>query len=362
LVYLILGNLKICKLIKVVDEPMSIGERVKLARINAGLSQEALGKKLGISKMAISKYECGTVTPNSGALIALAKALEVNLEFFFRSLSVRLSKPAYRRRKALSPKDETQILGKTADWLERYLVVEQITGLDKPLTIPDETLCHASSIDQIEEIAIRVREEWKLGLNPIENLMDVLEQHGIKVGVIAAPVRFDALTMWYNDERPLIIVNKTFSGDRQRFSLAHELGHLLLDLDEEIDEEEAAFRFAGAFLVPQPMAIMELGPKRKMLDFRELYVLKHKYGMSMGAWIYRAKNLSIISDAAANRHWIEMRSRGWHKAEPGAPIDAEVPTHLELLLLRALSEHKISQSRFDELRDEHTPILAVPCQ
>ncbi len=341
---------------------MSIGERIKSARINTGISQEALGRKLGITKMAISKYESGAVTPNSGALIALAKALEVKVEYFFRTSAVQLSKPAYRCRKALSPKDETKILGKTADWLERYLVIEQITGSEKPLIVPDPDSCHVSSLDQIEDIAVRVRREWDLGLDPIENLMDVLEQHGIKVGVIAAPVKFDALTMKYNDGHPLIIVNKTFSGDRQRLSLAHELGHLLLQLDEGIDEEEAAFRFAGAFLVPRQTAIRELGPKRKMLDFRELYVLKHKYGMSMGAWIYRAKNLGIISEAAANRHWVEMRTHKWHLKEPGTQIEPEIPTHLELLLLRALTEHKISQSRFDELRGDDSPLLAVPCQ
>jgi Zn-dependent peptidase ImmA (M78 family)/transcriptional regulator with XRE-family HTH domain len=341
---------------------MSIGERIKSARINAGLSQEMLGKKLGVTKMAISKYESGTVTPNSGALIALSKALEVKIEYFFRTSAIQLSKPAYRCRKAMSAKDETKILGKTADWLERYLVVEQITGSEKPLSLPDPDSCRVSSLDQIEEIAVHVRQEWNLGLNPIENLMDVLEQHGIKVGVIAAPVKFDALTMKYNDEHPLIIVNKTFSGDRQRLSLAHELGHMLLQLDDGIDEEEAAFRFAGAFLIPRQTAIMELGPKRKMLDFRELYVLKHKYGMSMGALIYRAKNLNIISEAAANRHWIEMRTHKWHLKEPGTQIEPEIPTHLELLLLRALTEHKISQSRFDELKGDDSPLLAVPCQ
>ena len=73
--------------------------------------------------------------------------------------------------------------------------------------------------------------------------------------------------MKYNDEHPLIIVNKTFPGDRQRLSLAHELGHLVLKLDEGIDEEAAAFRFAGAFLIPKQTAIQELGPKRRMLDF-----------------------------------------------------------------------------------------------
>ena len=341
---------------------MSIGERIKSARINAGLSQEALGNKIGLTKMAISKYENGSIIPNSGSLIVLSKALEVKMEYFFRTAAIRLSRPEYRRRKALSEKDESRILGKTTDWLERYLVVEEISGSERPLVLPEPGTCRVSSLEQIEDIAVHVRQEWNLGLDPIENLMDVLEQHGIKVGVIAAPVQFDALTMKYNDEHPIIIVNKTFSGDRQRFSLAHELGHMLLDLDEGIDEEVAAFRFAGAFLVPREAALRELGPKRRMLDFRELYVLKQKYRMSMGAWIYRAEDLNIISKGAANRHWIDMRTRGWHKTEPGAPIDPEVPTHLELLLLRALTEHKISQSRFDELRGDESPILAAPCQ
>jgi hypothetical protein len=55
-----------------------------------------------------------------------------------------------------------------------------------------------------------------------------------------------------------------------------------------------------------------------------------------------------------------MRSHGWHKREPDPQINAEIPTHLELLLLRALSEHKITQSRFDELKGEYMPILATP--
>jgi Zn-dependent peptidase ImmA (M78 family)/transcriptional regulator with XRE-family HTH domain len=341
---------------------MAFGERIKSARINAGLTQEALGRKLGVTKMAISKYENGTIAPNSTVLIALAKALEVRPAYFFRASTIRLTKPVYRARKALSQKDETHILGKTSDWLERYLLVEQITGSEKPLDLPDPESCCASSIDEIEDVVVRVREAWNLGLNPIENLMDVLEQHGIKVGVVQGPVKFDALTMKYNNEHPLIIVNKAFPGDRRRLNLAHELGHLLLNLDEGIDEEAAAFRFAGAFLFPRQVAIAELGPKRRMLDLRELYVLKHKYGISMGALIYRARNLGIISEAAADRHWVEMRSHGWHVKEPGRPVKPEIPTQFELLLLRALTENKISQSRFNELKGDESPLLAVPCE
>ena len=339
----------------------TIGERIKAARIIAGLSQEDLGEKLGITKMAISKYETGAVTPNSGMLIELSKALEVKVEYFFRSTSVKLTKPSYRCKKALAKKEETKILGKTAEWLERYLIIEHLTGTEKPLDLPKPEQYRVKTFGDIERTAQRIRKEWNLGSDPIENVMDILEQHGIKVGVIEAAEKFDALTLWYKEKCPVIVVNKHFPGDRQRYNLTHELGHLVLNIESDLDAEAAAHRFAGAFLVPEEMAILELGPQRKVLDFRELYLLKHKYGMSMAAWIHRAADLGIITPAAANSHWIQLRARGWHKAEPEKQVPAESPTLMKLLLFRAISEHVISQSRFTELLGEEDARAAEPC-
>lgn len=339
----------------------AIGERIKAARINAGLSQDELGEKLGITKMAISKYENGVITPKSGVLIALAKALEVKLEYFFRSTSVKLSKPSYRAQKALLQKDEAKILGKTAEWLERYLTIEHITCIEKPLDLPKPEQCRIKTFEDIEKLAQKIRKDWKLGLDPIENMMDVLEQHGIKVGEMDAPESFDALTLWYNEKCPVIVVNKNFPGDRQRFNLTHELGHLLFKIESDIDEEDAAHRFAGAFLVPKEMVFLELGERRKQLDYRELYVLKQKWCMSMGAWIHRATDLGIISKASADRHWMQMRAKGWHKREPLKQIPTESPTYMKLLLFRAVIEHKISQSRFTELMGEENARAAEPC-
>jgi len=340
---------------------MAIGERIKAARINSGLSQDDLGEMLGISKMAISKYENGVIIPKSGVLIALAKALGVNVEYFFRSIRVKLSAPSYRCRKTLPKKEETRILAKTTEWLERYLTVEQITGVEKTLGLPKPEQCRVKTLNDIEKIALAVRRYWNLGLDPIENVMDVLEQHGVKVGEVEAPASFDALTVWYNGSCPVIIVNSTFPGDRQRYNLAHELGHLVLNIESDLDEELAAHRFAGAFLIPEEMAVLELGAQRNVLDFRELYVLKHKYGISMAAWIHRAADLGIITRAAANRHWIQLRTRGWHKREPEKQVPAESPTYMKLLLFRAVSEHKISQSRFVELLGPENLKAAEPC-
>jgi Zn-dependent peptidase ImmA (M78 family)/DNA-binding XRE family transcriptional regulator len=340
---------------------VSIGERIKAARINTGLSQQKLADQLGLTKMAVSKYETGVVVPNSGVLIRLADLLDVNVDYFFRSTTVHLKEPSYRCKRTLGAKDEKKILGKTADWLERYLTVEEITGELKNLDLPEPDTCRVSSLDDIEVIARNLREEWNIGLDPIENLMEILEQHGIKVGVIDAPEKFDALTLWYNEECPVIIVNKTFPGDRQRFSLAHELGHLVLKIVGEVNEEDAAHRFAGAFLVPKEMAIAELGNKRNTLDFRELWLLKQKYRMSMNAWVHRAQDLGIITESAARRHYIQMAKMKWRKVEPWGQIESESPTYMDRLLLRALIERKISTSRFNELKGDGNPILAAEC-
>lgn len=340
---------------------MSIGERIKVARINAGLSQQKLADQLSLTKMAVSKYETGLVIPNSGVLIKLADLLDVGVDFFFRSATVHLKEPSYRRRRTLGAKDEKKILGKTADWLERYLTVEEITGEPKPLDLPDRDKCRVSSLEDIEVIARELREEWDLGLGPIENLMDILEQHGIKVGVIDAPEKFDALTLWYNDKCPVIIVNKTFPGDRQRFNLAHELGHLILNIEGGVNEESAANRFAGAFLVPKEMAIAELGNRRHALNFRELWLLKQKYRMSMYAWVHRAQDLGIITEPDAKRHYIQMGGMNWRKQEPWGRVEPENPTYMYRLLLRALSERKISTSRFNELKGDGNPILTAEC-
>lgn len=340
---------------------MAIGERIKLARINAGLSQQALGNEMGLSKMAISKYETGMIVPKSGILIALGRALGVNTEFFFRSTKINISTPVYRCRKKLGKKEEAKILGEVANWLERYITVEQLTGYETPLTLPKREDCRVQTLEDIEKVASWIRMEWNLGLDPIENLMDVLEQHGIKIGQIVASDKFDALTLWHDEKCPIIAVNKTFPGDRQRYNLAHELGHLLMQIDSEIDTEKAAHRFAGAFLVPKEMAFLELGTRRKWLDFRELYVLKHKYGLSMAAWVHRAADLEIISASAVKRHWTQMTMNGWRKAEPGHPYPSESPTHMQLLLYRALTEQKISQSRFLELFGEENVKAAEPC-
>ena len=328
---------------------MSIGERIKVARRAAGLSQRKLAQAAGVSAMAISKYERGLDVPSSAVLLRLAQALGVKTEYFLRPVTVSVTAPSYRRRASLPRKQEYAIIGRVQDWLERYLEVESLFGEPLRFTLPSDFDRRVATLDDVEKVALALRRQWNLGLGPIESLVEVLEEQGIKVGLVEGPDDFDALTLQANGDIPVIVVKRGVPGDRQRFNLAHELGHLVLEPVGDVDPEKAAYRFAGAFLVPAPTARQELGQRRQTLDLYELHLLKHKYGLSMQAWVYRAKDLGILSQAAAERLIRWFRREGWHRDEPGDPIPPEEPGRMKRLVLRALAEDLISESRAAEL-------------
>src|SRR5690348_16673711 len=105
---------------------MSIGERIKSARIMAGQSQRDLADLAGVSPMAISKYERDMDIPSSSVLLRLAKALGVKFEYFFRAITVTLSEPTYRRKASLLSEQQASILQHVQEWLERYLDIETL--------------------------------------------------------------------------------------------------------------------------------------------------------------------------------------------------------------------------------------------
>jgi Zn-dependent peptidase ImmA (M78 family) len=323
-----------------------LGSRLKLARVRAMLSQRALAKKVGVSAQAISKYERGLDVPSSRVLLRLARALGVKVAFFFRETSISSIVPAYRKKACLKRKEEQAIIAQIQDWLESYLAIEDLYSLEERAHLP---VYDIASMEAIEKAAIHLREQWALGLAPIENLMELLEDKGIKVGLIEGYEGFDGCTFLVNEKIPIIVVRKDLAGDRQRFSLAHELGHLVLNVADNLDKEKAAHRFAGAFLVPEEVVYYELGNKRKSLNLFELHLLKHKYGLSMQGWIYRAKDLKIISEASARQLFTLFHKKGWHKEEPGDQIPPEKPKRMERLILRALEEGIISRAKASEL-------------
>ena len=343
----------------------SIGERVKQARRIRGMSQRELAKKTGVSAQAISKYERDKNVPSSGVLLRLSKALDLGIEFFVRPQRVAKITPDYRKRRALPRKMEAAIVAKITDWLERYLEIENILHPDGDVSkfrYPESFPRKVGSMDDVEKAAEDLRQSWDLGSGPIESLINLLEDRGIKVGVIDADDRFDACTFNAEDDAEILIIitRRNMPGDRQRFSVAHELGHLMLEPQDDLDGEKAAQRFAGAFLVPEKRAHFELGYEIRTLSDFELLALKHKYGLSMQAWIYRAKDLGIISEPRASALFKKFRSMGLHKTEPGNPYPSEWPMRFEFLVHLALAEDIISKKRAEELLGK--PLQQIPSE
>ncbi|GAP09958.1 predicted Zn peptidase [Bellilinea caldifistulae] len=328
---------------------MTIGQRIKQARKANNMSLRSLAEKAEISAMAISKYERDLDIPSSSVLLRLAQALNVSMDFLFRPYTISVRLQAYRKHAALGVKEQEAIQMRIQEWLERYLEVESLFPDERrSVNLPVYSI---QAIEQVEDVALSLRESWNLGLDPIENLTQVLEDQGIKVGLVSGFEHFDSCT-FMADGIPVIVSKAELPGDRQRFNLGHELGHLILDIKEELDPEPACHRFVGAFLVPAQAVRFELGSRRTTLDMNELYLLKHKYGMSMQAWIFRAKELGIISENAATRLFHRFRANGWHRQEPGEALSSEKPLRMERLIYRALAEDVISRSRAKELLGE----------
>jgi Zn-dependent peptidase ImmA (M78 family)/DNA-binding XRE family transcriptional regulator len=330
-----------------------IGARIRRARKAKGLSLEKLALKVGnITKQSINKYELGKATPSSDILLRIARVLDVKVEYFFRPFEVKLEKVNFRRKAKLSITEENRIKEISLDHLERYLMLEELLSAREITTKPFKKLGFPikQSIDT-EEAAIKLRENWNLGLDPIENLTELLEEQGIKVIEVNGSNKFDGLSGLVDSKYAFIAIGSNWPGERQRFTLAHELGHLILDISpdcESKNRETCCHRFAAAFLVPRETAISELGPRRNYIPYQELILLKNKYGLSINAWIMRAFDLEVITESRKSRYFKDLSQRGWRKNEPHE-LPPERPARFKRLLLHALAEKVISESKASDI-------------
>ncbi|MNJ26576.1 hypothetical protein D3C77_210640 [compost metagenome] len=331
-----------------------IGERLKRARAVAGLSMQTLGQQVGVSANMIKKYEHGESMPSSGILIRLSKALAVRVEYFFRPVKVELTGVEYRKRSSTPQSTLKRIEADVLDQAERWQELANLWPAFpvQQFSAPAQLLAKIDSMEQIDTLADQLRTAWNLGLTPIPDLIDVLESHGILVIItkVDLQAKFDGLQASVA-EKPVIVVSANWPGDRQRFTLAHELGHLLLHgrLKIDLNEEKACNRFASALLLPASVMRQQLGEKRHMLEMRELYLLKNEYGLSMQSCLYRAGDLSIIPQNVRERLFMVFVKQGWRKQEPGQPYRQETTLLFQQLVYRALGEGIIGESKAAEL-------------
>ena len=322
--------------------------RLKQLRLVRGLSLESLAAEMGgiVTKQALSKYELGQARPSPVVLNSLAGALGVKAAYLWSEPSIDCRFIAYRKGSGLAKVEQERVESVVCQMLEDRVRLQELAQGNTKADFPIKGF-KTNRLEDTEGFARELRDKWNLGLGPISNVTGTLEDHFIHVFEIEAPARFDGISaVAYDSEQNVaaaaVVSRKSLPGERQRLNLAHELAHLVLDTPENLDEEKAAFRFAGAFLAPDESLFRELGRKRSLVQSAELFLLKRKYGMSIQSLVYRLHDLEVISNLQYKQWWMIINREGWKKKEPLElkPEQSEWPRKT---VLRALSEGLVTK-------------------
>ena len=295
-----------------------IGQRFKIARAASGLSLRALEERIGnrVTAQAIGKYERNESMPGSGTLMPSPMRLASRWIIWSgtRKWSWRRWTSGRRRSRAgeRNPRSRPRswIFWSATSWSRSCSNFGVLNGTvhARPPTRSYAT-CRKPTVPPTAFATT-----GGLAATPIPNLVELLEEQGIKVlavelrnidGLMARVRRVGKGTV------PVIVVNHTHWGERQRLTLAHELGHLVMDVAARVDEEKAAYRFAGAFLMPADSMRAAIGKHRTSVGWEELFGLKRLFGVSVQAVTYRCKDLDIFSETLFRRLFNEITHRGW---------------------------------------------------
>jgi Zn-dependent peptidase ImmA (M78 family) len=327
-------------------------DRLISARKMAGLSLEDLSEKMktvagekAVSRQAIHQFEQGKSKPEADTMLALAKTLGVDLNYFYRETAISLDKIEYRKKTKLTKTEEVSVQEKAKDVLERYFELEDLMNAPLIFKNPLEaSKCHISNKDDIEIVAEALREKWDLGTRPIQNVLELLENEGIKVVEISTSDGFQGFYADANNHT-VVVLNQNDDNVRKRFTALHELGHTILTFEDGFDVEKGCHSFAGAMLLPKKQVIQAFSEKRKKISLAELIQLKINYGISIQAILARLKNLEIINDSVYKGFIIWMTKVGYRKEEPGKYTGIEKALRFNQLLFRAAAEEIISLSK-----------------
>lgn len=329
------------------------GTRLKLARKMAGMSLQNLSDNLGnlITKQSLNKYEQGLMKPTSDVLIAISKALNVKPDFFLKKDVPIIQNISFRKKASFSKKIEESIVEKSRDYVERFFEIENILGIEIEFRNPLENISINNKKD-VETAAEKLRDDWDLGSNPISGIIELFEIKGIKALLVEIEDGIDGFSYITSNLVPVVVINTSLKPiERIRFTIIHELAHLLLRFNDKIKSdhklmEKLCHYFASCFLIPSvKLTEMIGGKKRNYISIKELIVIKEYYGISIRATVHRLREMEIIIPSYYQRWMIYMSKKYGQKNEPGNYKGEEKTKHLEYLVNRALSEELITISK-----------------
>jgi Zn-dependent peptidase ImmA (M78 family) len=318
-----------------------------LARESRAMTQGELAKAMQelegpggrVSQGYVSRAEAGRLTVDGERLGLWARALGYPARLLCLPESEVGAGPGlvhHRKKQAVSAADLHRIHAVLN--LTRIQLRALLTGVARPAGIG---IPHISvdDYDTPEEAARRLRAEWRIPDGPIDSVVAVVEDAGALVACRelvppvpldsgAASVPLDAVSGCPPGEDPVVLLNAGTPADRQRFTLAHELGHMVMHLVPHPEQEKQANRFAAELLMPQRQIRDQL---HGQIDVTLLLELKAQWKVSMWALLRRAHTLGIISDWQYRSLAVEMSSLGYRTSEPRG-LEPEMPTAVASLV------------------------------
>ncbi|MBR0615442.1 MULTISPECIES: helix-turn-helix domain-containing protein [Bacillus] len=317
------------------------GNRLKSARVYRGLTIAGLAEKAGVSKQAISQYENNKNTPSLETLMHIIHCLGFPRDYFYEQdeNNISIGNTYFRSMATTNKKEHAAQIEKTKilSYIFRYL--------DNFVQFPELNLPATTNNSEIEGLALELREYWGLGLEPIPNMVRLLEKNGFVVTSFATnEEKIDAFSQSQRSDGKLyyfiVLGNEKKSASRRQFDAAHELGHILLhdwqcDLDlmsrEEFKQiEQEANQFAAEFLLPKQSFLNDLIYPNKLDYYVEL---KKKWKVSIAAMVVRAYQLNALSYNQYQYLMRQISKKGWRRKEP---LDNIIKVPNPILLQKAV--------------------------
>lgn len=336
-----------------------IGEKLKTARILAGYTLSELADILGTTKQALSQYENNDTEPKFDIYLKLLKTLQCKNEFLTTpyKFSFETQNTFFRASAA------ADAIEKRNQEVKTDLVLYLYEFLCEYLELPKLNLPDLDNDLSIEEKANQLRNYWKIYNKPIKNIINVLEHNGIVVSSFnplygRLNYKIDGYTQQVRikNNRLFCVIVEDYkeSWVRKNFSLAHELGHIILhnsynyselSKSEQNQLENEANLFASAFLLPKDEFIEDMKSVRSLNDFVRL---KQKWFVSIGAMLIRAKQLGIITNDEYLRY---IKNYSYHRYRKNEPLDNVIQIYKPSLFkfsLEMLFENGYTVEEFEQ--------------
>lgn len=292
--------------------------RLTLARLRLGLTRPKLANLSNVSLRSITDFENGLRAPGEESLAKLATALRLPLAFFDRDdiEPVPVTAASFRKLSKATITRRDAVLASAALTLEFFAEIEDRFRLPEP---------HIPTFDKLspEQAAELVRHQWKLGERPIVNMVHLLESRGVRIASLHHEYGDIDAFCFYRDSIPYVFINTGKSGERQRFDAAHELGHLVLHSDLEMEpstskEREAqANAFASSFLMPSHAVLKQ---SMSGASVERILAARSFWKVSAMAMTHRLHELYLLSDWQYRTMCITLSERGYRRDEPGGIV------------------------------------------